>query len=43
MASGSDAIGNAVKNQFAVVDDKLSVVSLVKGIKAIVGGTIKRK
>ncbi|AFI32156.1 variable large family protein [Borrelia crocidurae] len=40
-ASGSDAIGNAVKNQFAVAADKLSVVSLVKGIKAIIGVVLK--
>ncbi|WP_049752307.1 variable large family protein [Borrelia duttonii] len=40
-ASGSDAIGNTVKNQFAVAADKLSVISLVKGIKAIVGVVLK--
>ncbi len=40
-ASGSNAIGNAVKNQFAVAADKPSVISLVKGIKFIVGVVLK--
>ncbi|ACH94134.1 variable large family protein [Borrelia duttonii] len=36
-ASGSGAIGNAVKDQAAVAANKESVISLIKGIKAIIG------
>ncbi|AHH13344.1 Variable outer membrane protein (plasmid) [Borrelia hermsii YBT] len=36
-----DVIGNAVKNEFAVAADKPSVISLVKGIKTIVGVVLK--
>ncbi|ETZ17533.1 Variable outer membrane protein [Borrelia duttonii CR2A] len=36
-ASGSELIGSAVQNQTAVATNKESVISLVKGIKAIVG------
>ncbi|AHH07077.1 Variable outer membrane protein (plasmid) [Borrelia crocidurae DOU] len=40
-ASGSELIGNAVQNQTAVAANKESVISLVKGIKAIVGVVLK--
>ncbi|WP_041177918.1 variable large family protein [Borrelia duttonii] len=40
-ASGSDAIGNAVKDQAAVSADKDVVNVLVKGIKGIVGAVLK--
>ncbi len=37
----NNAIGNAVKNRFAVAADKPSVIALVKGIRSIVGVVLK--
>ncbi|ETZ17306.1 Variable outer membrane protein [Borrelia duttonii CR2A] len=41
-ASGSELIGNAVKDQEAVPADAASINSLVKGIKGIVGVVLKK-